>query len=129
MEHTSGRTMMPATACSVLQLAEQGEAVVSHTSVGLYVALEAKPGREADVESFLKSAVPLVQAEPATTAWFAVRLGPSSFAIFDAFPNDQGRAAHLQGAVAAALMEKAGELLAQPPDIRQVDVLADKMPG
>ena len=102
---------------------------MSSTTVGLYVPLEAKPGREADVEAFLKSAVPLVQAEPATTAWFAIRLGPSSFAIFDVFPNEDGRTAHLQGAVAAALMEKAGELLAQPPNIRRVDVLADKLPG
>ena len=102
---------------------------MSTTTVGLYVPLEAKPGREAEVEAFLKSAVPLVQAEPATTAWFAVRLGPSSFAIFDAFPSESGRAAHLQGAVAAALMEKAAELLAQPPNIQQVDVLADKLPG
>jgi quinol monooxygenase YgiN len=104
-------------------------AVVSTTTVGLYVPLEAKPGREADVEAFLKSAVPLVDAEPATTAWFAIRLGPSSFAIFDVFPNEDGRAAHLQGAVAAALMEKAGELFAQPPNIQRVDVLADKIPG
>jgi len=102
---------------------------MSTTAVGLFVRLEAKPGREADVEAFLKSAVPLVQAEPATTAWFAIRLAPSSFAIFDAFPTEDGRAAHLQGAVAAALMEKAPELLAQPPSIEQVDVLADKLPG
>lgn len=102
---------------------------MSTTTVGLYVALEAKPGREADVDAFLKSAVPLVQAEPATTAWFAIRLGPSSFAIFDVFPNEDGRTAHLQGAVAAALMEQAGDLLEQPPNIRRVDVLADKLPG
>lgn len=102
---------------------------MSTTTVGLYVPLEAKPGREADVDAFLKSAVPLVQAEPATTAWFAIRLGPSSFAIFDVFPNEDGRVAHLQGAVAAALMEKAGDLLAQPPNIQRIDVLADKLPG
>ncbi len=102
---------------------------MSTTTVGLLVPLEAKPGREADVEAFLKSAVPLVQAEPATTAWFAIRLGPSSFAIFDVFANEDGRAAHLQGAVAAALMEKAGELLAQPPKTHRIDVLADKLPG
>ena len=99
------------------------------TTVGLYVRLEAKPGREADVESFLKSAVPLVQAEPATTAWFAIRMGPSTFGIFDVFPNDAGRDAHLQGQVAAALMAKASELLAAEPRIDKIDVLADKLPA
>jgi quinol monooxygenase YgiN len=99
------------------------------TTVGLFVRLEAKPGREADVESFLKSALPLVRAEPATTAWFAIRLSPSTFAIFDAFPEEAGRTAHLQGAVASALMDKAPNLLTQPPSIDRVDVLADKLPG
>jgi quinol monooxygenase YgiN len=69
-----------------------------------------------------------VQAEPATIAWFAIRLGPSTFGIFDAFPDDAGRQAHLSGCVAAALMAKASELLAQPPVIEQVDVLAAKLP-
>ncbi len=99
------------------------------TSVALYVRLEAKPGRESDVENFLKSAVPLVEAEPATTAWFALRMGRSTFGIFDAFPNEAGRQAHLNGRVAAALMEKAPELLAQAPRIDQIDILADKLPG
>ena len=99
------------------------------TTVGLFVRLEAKPGREADVDNFLKSALPLVQAEPATTAWFAIRMGPSTFGIFDAFPDDTGRQAHLNGKVAAALMEKAGELLNGAPRIEQVDVLADKLPS
>jgi quinol monooxygenase YgiN len=71
----------------------------------------------------------LVEAEPATIAWFGVRLGPSTFAIFDAFPDEAGRQAHLSGKVAAALMEKAGDLLAQPPSIQKVDVLASKLPG
>jgi quinol monooxygenase YgiN len=99
------------------------------TTVGLLVRLEAKPGREADVESFLKSAVPLVQAEPATTAWFAIRMGPSTFGIFDVFPNDSGRQAHLNGQVAAALMQNAPDLLSESPSIEQIDVLADKLPG
>jgi len=94
----------------------------------LYVQLEAKPGKEAEVESFLKSALPLVQEEPETTAWFAIRMGPSTFGIFDAFPTDAGRQAHLNGKVAAALMAKASELLAQPPDIQNIDVLATKLP-
>jgi quinol monooxygenase YgiN len=97
--------------------------------VALFVRLEAKPGKEAEVESFLKSGLPIVQDEPATTAWFGVRFGPSTFGIFDAFPDEAGRQAHLSGRVAAALMAKAPELLAQPPVIEMVDVLADKLPG
>ena len=131
----AGRSELHVTIHSVLRFegitlaGARREAVVSTTTLGPFVPLEAKPGHEADVEAFLKSAVPLVQAEPATTAWFALRLGPSSFAIFDVFANEEGRAAHLQGAVAAALMEKAGELLAQPPNIQRLDILADKLPG
>jgi quinol monooxygenase YgiN len=96
--------------------------------VALFVRLEAKPGKEKEVESFLLSGLPIVQAEPATTAWFGIRLGPSTFGIFDAFPDEAGRQAHLTGRVAAALMAKAGELLAKPPSIEKVDVLAAKLP-
>ena len=95
--------------------------------VALFVRLEAKPGREKDVEKFLLGGLPLVQAEPSTTAWFGIRLGPSTFGIFDAFPNEAGRQAHLTGKVAAALMAQAGELLAKPPTIEKVDVLAAKL--
>jgi len=98
-------------------------------TVALLVRLEAKPGKEADVESFLRMGLSIVQDEPATTAWFAIRMGPSTFGIFDAFQDEAGRQAHLAGRVAAALMEKAGELLAQPPMIEQIDVLAAKLPG
>jgi quinol monooxygenase YgiN len=77
----------------------------------------------------LRSGLPLVNEEPATTAWFGLRLGPSTFGIFDAFPDEKGRQAHLSGEVAAALMAKAGELLAQPPSIEKVDVLAARLPG
>jgi quinol monooxygenase YgiN len=97
--------------------------------LGLYVRLEAKRGKEADVEKFLRGGLPIVQEEPATIAWFAIRLGPSTFGIFDAFPDEAGRQAHLAGRVAAALMAKAHELLAQPPAIEKVDVLAAKLPG
>ena len=96
-------------------------------TVALWVKLDAKPGKEADVETFLRSALPLVQEEPATLAWFAIRLGPSSFGIFDAFPDDAGRQAHLSGKVAAALMAKAPELLASSPSIEKVDLLAAKL--
>ncbi|HKW23680.1 MAG TPA: antibiotic biosynthesis monooxygenase [Ktedonobacterales bacterium] len=98
-------------------------------TVALLVRLEAKPGKEADVENFLKGGLPIVQEEPATTAWFAIRMGPSTFGIFDAFPDEAGRQAHLTGRVAAALMAQASDLLAQPPSIEQVDVLAAKLPG
>jgi quinol monooxygenase YgiN len=98
-------------------------------NVALWVRLEAKAGKEAEVERFLRAGLPLVQAEPATTAWFGLRLGPSTFAIFDAFPDEAGRNAHLSGKVAAALMAKAGELFSQPPSIEKVDVLANKLPG
>jgi quinol monooxygenase YgiN len=97
--------------------------------VALYVRLEAKPGKESEVEAFLNSGLAIVNEEPATTAWFAIKMGSSTFGIFDAFPDEAGRDAHLTGKVAAALMAKAGELLAEPPDIRKVDVLAAKLPG
>ncbi len=97
-------------------------------SVALLVRLEAKPGKEAEVMRLLEGGLALVQAEPGTTAWFAVRMGPSSFAIFDAFPDNAARQAHLSGRLAAALMARASELLAQPPSIESVDVLAAKLP-
>ena len=83
--------------------------------VGLYVKLEAKPGKEDEVEQFLKDGLPIVQEEPDTVAWFAIRLGPSTFGIFDVFPDESGRQAHLSGQVAAALMEKSSDLLSKPP--------------
>lgn len=95
----------------------------------LYVRLEAKPGRESDVERFLQSGLALVNDEPATTVWFALKMGASRFGIFDAFPDEAGRDAHLAGRVAEALMAKASELLAEPPSIQKVDVLAAKLPG
>jgi quinol monooxygenase YgiN len=97
-------------------------------NVALFVQLEAKPGKEAEVEEFLRSGLALVEEEPATIAWFALRFGPSTFGIFDAFPDDAGRQAHLAGRVAAALMSKASDLLAKPPAIEKIDVLASKLP-
>jgi quinol monooxygenase YgiN len=98
-------------------------------NVALYVRLEAKPGKEKDVEAFLKGGLAVVQGEPATTTWFALQMGPSTFGIFDAFPDEAGRQAHPSGRVAAALMQKAADLLAKPPAIEKVDVLAAKLPG
>ena len=98
------------------------------TTKGLLVRVEAKPGKESEVEEFLRSALPLAQQEPATTAWFAIRLGPSEFGVFDVFPDDAGRDAHLNGAIAKALMANASTLLAKPPSIEKIDVLAEKLP-
>ena len=88
--------------------------------------VEAKPGKENELEAFLKSAQPLAVAEPATTTWYAVKLGPAKFGIFDTFPNNAGRDAHLNGPIAKALMAKADELLAKPPQIEMLDILASK---
>jgi quinol monooxygenase YgiN len=97
-------------------------------TTALYVRLEAKPGKEEAVADFLRSALPLVNDEPATIAWFAIKMGPATFGIFDAFPDDAGRDAHLGGKVAAALMEHAPDLLSESPRIEKVDVLASKLP-
>jgi quinol monooxygenase YgiN len=91
--------------------------------------LEAKPGKEAQVEEFLKSAQPLAVAETGTTTWYAVKLGPGKFGIFDTFKDEAGRNAHLSGEIAKALMAKASELFAVPPQIEKLDILAAKAPG
>jgi quinol monooxygenase YgiN len=96
-------------------------------TVGVLARLEAKPGKEEEVARFLEGALPLAQQEEATTAWFAIRMGPSTFGIFDVFPDEPGREAHLAGPIAAALMQRADELLTEPPMIENVDVLASKL--
>jgi len=96
--------------------------------VGLLVLLTAKPGKEADVERFLEGGLSMVQEEPPTTAWFAIRLGKSTFGIFDVFPDESGRQAHLAGRLVAALKEKASELLDAEPTIERVEVIAAKLP-
>lgn len=96
--------------------------------VALFVRLKAKPGKEADVARFLESGLTLANQEATTPIWFALQLGPATFGIFDAFADDAGRKAHLAGPIAAALMAKASELLAEPPQIEQVDVLGAKIP-
>ncbi|MEA2438286.1 MAG: hypothetical protein QOF65_2842 [Thermoleophilaceae bacterium] len=96
---------------------------------GLYVRLEAKENMAGTLVRFLESAQPLAEDEPGTAAWFAIRMGDSTFGIFDVFPDDDARQAHLNGPIAAALMEKADELLSEPPRIEQIDVLASKLPG
>ncbi len=92
----------------------------------LFVRLKAKAGKEAEVEEFLNGGLALVQEEPLTTDWYAIKFDDSTFGIFDAFDGEEGRDAHLNGKVAEALMAKAGELLAEAPKIEKVDVLAAK---
>lgn len=94
----------------------------------LLAVLQAKPGKEQELENFLKSAQPLAEQEPATTTWYALKLGAAKFGIFDTFVDEKGRDAHLSGEIAKALMAKAGELLAVPPQIEKVDILASKAP-
>jgi len=96
-------------------------------TTGLIVRLKAKAAKENEVAAFLRDALPLVQDEPQVD-WYAVKVAASSFAIVDVFPDTDGRQAHLDGAVAAALLEKANELLAEPPQIEHLDVLAAKLP-
>jgi quinol monooxygenase YgiN len=98
-------------------------------TVGLLVRLEARADRVNDLEALLRDGLSYVLDEPATTAWFAVRLAPATFAIFDVFPDESGRQAHLAGRLAAALLARAGELLVRPPEIERVDVLGAKLPA
>jgi len=109
--------------------AQTGGGSLQKVNVAVYVALEAKPGKEEAVAEFLRQGKALAEAEPATIAWFGVRLGPSTFAIFDAFPDGRWPASPYVREIAAALMEKAGDLLAQPPSIKMADILASKLPG
>ena len=97
-------------------------------SVGLFVRLEAKPGKEKDVAAFLKQGLQMANEEATTPVWFALRLGPSRFAIFDAFADEVGRQAHLNGPIAKALFANASDLLAEPPFVEKIEVLGAKLP-
>ena len=94
--------------------------------LALYVHMKAKPGRESDLASFLKNAQPLAQQEPGTINWFAFAEDQGSFGIFDTFETEAGRQAHLDGPIAKALIAKSHELLAEPPKIHKIDLLAEK---
>jgi quinol monooxygenase YgiN len=95
--------------------------------LALLVRLEAKPGKEEAVADFLRGGLALVEAEPGTTTWYALRFGPSTFGIFDTFEDESGRQAHLAGRVAEALMAQAADLFDPPPVIEKVDILAAKL--
>src|SRR5215831_15936214 len=96
-------------------------------SLGLFVRLEAKPGKEKEVADFLKQALQLANQEKTTSLWFALQLGPSTFAVSDAFHDEAGRQAHLNGPIAKALMAKASELLTVPPSIEKTEILGAKI--
>jgi len=98
-------------------------------TVSLFVRLEARPGKEHEVAAFLKQGLQLANQEATTPVWFALRLGPTTFAIFDAFADEAGRQNHLNGPIAKALMAQAANLLATPPAIERLDVLGAKLPG
>jgi quinol monooxygenase YgiN len=95
----------------------------------LLALLQAKPGKEQETEAFLKSAQPLAVQETATTSWYAVKLGPSKFGIFDTFRDEAGRNAHLTGEIAKALFARAEDLFAVPPQVEKLEILAVKSPG
>src|SRR5512132_61543 len=98
-------------------------------TVGLLAILNARSGKEDELASFLEGALPLAQAEDDTIAWFAFKIDDTTYGIFDVFPGSDGRQAHLDGPIAAALLGRAEELLSSPPDIKPIDVLAAKLPG
>lgn len=100
---------------------------MAEAKLALLAHLKAKPGKEGELEEFLKSALPLARQEEGTSTWFALRIDQSTFGIFDTFADEAGREAHLSGQIASALMEKAPELLAEDPDIKKVEVLAAKL--
>ncbi len=95
----------------------------------IWAQLEAKPGKESEVEAFLKSAQPLAVAEAGTTTWYALKIGPSKYGIFDTFADEEGRQAHLTGEIAKALFAKAEELFVKAPEIDKPEILAVKAPG
>jgi quinol monooxygenase YgiN len=96
--------------------------------LAIWAQVEAKPGKEQEVEEFLKSARPLAVAEKGTTTWYAVKLGPSTFGIYDTFPDEKAREAHLTGEIAKALFAKAKELFSKPPEVHKLSILAAKAP-
>lgn len=97
-------------------------------TVGVLIRIEAQTGKEDEVSSLLAEALPLAQEESGTTAWFASRLGRSTFWLFNAFPDDTARRDHLAGPIAEALAERAEDLFSEPPVIEQTEILAAKLP-
>jgi quinol monooxygenase YgiN len=93
---------------------------------GLFVRLEAKPGKEQAVADFLASGLELTNREATTPIWFTLQLSPTTFGVFDAFASEEDRRAHLAGNMAKALMSLVDEMLARPPSVEPVDILGMK---
>ena len=109
------------------EMKKVSEGELEKLSVGLFVRLEAKPGKEQEVAAFLKQGLQLANQEAATPLWFALRLGPSTFGVFDAFYDESGRQGHLNGPIAKALMAQAPNLFAVPPSIEKTEILGAKV--
>ena len=122
------REMQKLFARSPEELEQEASEEGKDAGVALFVRLEAKPGREQDVVNLLRGGLPMVEQEPATTSWYGMRLGDSTFAIFDTFADDTGRQAHLAGRVAQELQQRGPDLFSRPPVIERIDVLACKLP-
>ena len=122
------REMQKLFARSPTELEQEAGDKGDDAGVALFVRLEAKPGREQDVLNLLRGGLPMVEQEPATTSWYGMRMGDSTFAIFDTFPDDSGRQAHLAGRVAQELQQRGPDLFSRPPVIERIDVLACKLP-
>jgi quinol monooxygenase YgiN len=105
---------------------QMGRRNTSMALLSIWAQLEAKPGKEQEVEEFLKSAKPLAEREPGTLTWYAIKLGPGKYGIFDTFADENGRNAHLNGEIAKALFAKAKDLLAKAPQIDKPEILASK---
>jgi quinol monooxygenase YgiN len=111
----------------LLQASDPEEELSDMSKLGIWAQLEAKPGKEKELEEFLKSAQPLAEREPGTITWYAIKMGAGKYGIFDTFADENGRNAHLSGDIAKALFAKAGELLAKPPEIAKPEILAAKV--
>ena|SRR6266576_1407691 len=103
-----------------------GRGGIIMSKLAIWAQLEAKPGKEKELEEFLKSAQPLAELEPGTLTWYAIKMGPGKYGIFDTFADENGRNAHLSGEIAKALFAKAKDLLAQSPKIDKPEILASK---
>ena len=122
------REMQKLFARSPEELEQEASEEGDDAGVALFVRLEAKPGREQDVLNLLRGGLPMVEQEPATTSWYGMRMGDSTFGIFDTFPDENGRQAHLAGRVAQELQQRGPDLFSRPPVIERIDVLACKLP-
>ena len=97
------------------------------SKLAFFARFEAKPGKENEVAAFLETARQMAAKEPTTIHWYAIRMSPSTFGVFDTFDDEAGRQKHLNGPIGQALMAKAPELFSSPPSIEPVDVLGSKI--